>query len=562
MTWDTSCRDWEQRLLAGRTLVPDLPLFDPVAQKALRAFKRLRIPDIPGTPTMEEACGEWVYPIIAALFGSYDPETKIRMIQEVFLLVPKGNSKTATFAAVMLVAIILNERPEAEFHFIAPTIAIAKYAFKQANDTINLDPELKKLFHASEHQRTITHLVSGAELLVKAADTDVITGGKPVGTMIDETHVLASKHNAPAIYVELRGALGKRPDGFLLQVTTQSKEQPMGSFASELKMARDVRDGLVKMNMLPVLYELPQRMAKDDGWRNKKYWPLLNPNMGKSVRMEFLERELTTADRKGAKELSLFASQHLNVEIGLALRNDSWSGAQFWAQRGDPSMTLDQLFERSEVVVAGIDGGGLDDLLGFAFLGREKRTRKWLHWAHAWCHRSVLDLRKEIAPKLEDLAKLKQLTIVDEVGQDVNEVCDYIEWAEDLGLLPEKGALGVDPVGISDIKDELERRQFDVSDQTQRIVGIPQGWQLNGAILTLGRKVSGREFVHGAQDLMAWTIGNAKQIPKGSAVTINKEISGKAKIDPLIATFNTVALMVRNPEAKRSVYSDRGLLVL
>jgi len=100
--WDTSCADWEERFLAGRSLVPDLPLFEDDAAKALRVFKQLRLPDVIGTPTMEQACGEWFFPIVAALFGSYDRTTNTRHIQEVFQLIPKGNSKSSNGGAVMM----------------------------------------------------------------------------------------------------------------------------------------------------------------------------------------------------------------------------------------------------------------------------------------------------------------------------------------------------------------------------------------------------------------------------------------------------------------------------
>jgi phage terminase large subunit-like protein len=329
--WSTGCPDWLDRLLARRSLVPDLPLFKAEAERALRVFKRLRIPDVIGTPTMAAACGEWYFPIVAALFGSYDPVANRRLIQEYFLLIPKKNSKSSNGGAVMVVALIVNRRPEAEFVLIAPTKEIADIAFRQASGTIKLDPELSKLFHLQRHIRLITHRRSGATLKIKAADTDVITGGKQLGTLIDETHVFAAKADAADIFVELRGALAARPDGFLFQTTTQSKEPPAGVFAAELAMARKVRDGKIELPLLPILYELPPQMTKDGGWKNKDHWPLVNPNLGRSVSMDFLERELRTAEEANdPKKLALFASQHFNVEIGLALASDNWVGAEHW----------------------------------------------------------------------------------------------------------------------------------------------------------------------------------------------------------------------------------------
>ena len=308
MDWNTACPDWEDRILTGRTIVPDLPLFEDEAARALRIFKRLRIPDVIGTPTMAEACGEWVFPIVEALFGSYDPVANIRMIQEFFLLVPKKNSKSSSGGAIMVVALIVNRRPNAEFLLIAPTKEIADIAFKQAAGTIRIDSELSKLFHIQRHLRLITHRNTGATLQIKAADTDVITGSKATGTMIDETHVFAKKANAADIFLEIRGALTARTDGFLFQTTTQSKAPPAGVFKTELAMARDVRDGIVKLPLLPVLYELPNRISDKDGWKDRAYWHCVNPNMGRSVNEEFLAREVMKAEGDPA-QTALIASQ-------------------------------------------------------------------------------------------------------------------------------------------------------------------------------------------------------------------------------------------------------------
>lgn len=553
--WNTSCLDWEDRILSGRSMVPDLPLFEDQAAKAIRIFRRLKVPDIAGTPTLADACGEWFFPIVEAMCGSYDPVARVRMIQEFFLLVAKGNAKTSYGGALMLVALIMNERPEAEFHLIAPTMSIANYALKQASGTIKLDPEVSKIFQIQTHLRTITHRSTGATLQIKAADTDVITGGKQVGTMIDETHEFGKKHNAASVFVEIRGALGKRPDGFLFQTTTQSKEPPSGVFKQELDNARAVRDGVLKLPVLPILYELPQKIVQAGEWRNEKYWSLINPNMGRSVRAQFLTDELMKADREGPAKLALIASQHFNVEIGLGLQTDRWAGADFWLAAAEPDLTLEALLDRCDTVTIGVDGGGLDDLLGLCVLGRETGTRRWLHWAHAWCHPKVLELRKEIAPKLLDLQNCDDLTIVKSVGQDVIEVVDIIKRIEDAGLLPGKGAIGVDPVGITDVIDELELRGFDTTQDGGRVIGIPQGWTLSNTIKTTERRLAAGDMVHCGQLLMAYCVGNAKVEPRGNAITITKQTAGTAKIDPLMATFNAVALMTRNPE-NAEIYSD------
>jgi phage terminase large subunit-like protein len=543
--WSTACPDWEERLLSGRSLVPDLPLFPEERDKAVRIFNRLKLPDVIGQPCMADAAGDWFRDIVAALFGAYDIETNRRMIQELFLEVPKKNGKSSYAAALMVTAMIVNRRPNAEFLLIAPTMEIAGIAYRQASGIINADQELRKLFQLQRHLKTITHRGSGATLQIKAADTDVITGSKSTGILVDETHVFAKKANAADIFVEIRGALAARPDGFMIQITTQSKEPPSGVFKSELAIARDIRDGLVILPRLAVLYELPERLADDGGWKDEKLWPLVNPNLDRSVDKTFLKNALIAAEREGPEALALLASQHFNVEIGLSLRNDQWAGARYWQGAADPTLTLETLIARSDVAVVGIDGGGLDDLLGLAVIGRCKNTRDWLVWNRAWAQTDVLERRKEIVAKLRDFERSGDLVICETPTQDIQEVAEICERLRDAGVLPEKHAVGFDPVGVAAMVDELASRGID-GDQ---VIGIAQGYRLSGAVWGLERKLKDGTLWHAGQDMMAWCVGNAKIELRGNAVLITKQMAGKAKIDPLVATMDAAQLMARNPEA-------------
>jgi phage terminase large subunit-like protein len=544
--WDLSCRDWEKRILEGRSLVPDLPLFETEAARALRVFKRLKLPDVIGTPTMADACGAWFFPIVRALFGSYDPDTNVRMIQEVFELIPKGNAKSSYGGAVMLTATIVNRRPEAEFLFIAPTIEIAGIAFKQAKGTIRLDPDLDKLFQIQDHVRKITHRRTGATLQIKAADTDVITGSKAVGTMIDETHVFAKRANAKEVFVELRGALTKRQDGFLYQTTTQSKTPPSGVFKSELAMARAVRDGTMKLPLLPVLYELPASVIADSGWKERKYWPLVNPNLGLSTNEKFLATELLKAEEDGPAQMALLASQHFNVEVDQALRSDGWYGANLWSRGVEKGITLKELLIKSEVVTVGIDGGGLDDLLGIAVIGREKGTQRWLGWAHAFISPEGWARRKANWTVYQDFIKDGDLTLVEKLPDDVDAVVDIVKQCLDSGKLAQVGA---DPAGVGSIVDALAK--IGVTEENSLLAGVRQGVALMGAFKAIERKLADGTFKHAGRPMMKWCASNAIVQHTGTGQRIARDASGYGKIDPIVALFDSADLMAMNPEPKR-----------
>jgi phage terminase large subunit-like protein len=551
MAWDLSVPDWRERIQAGRSLLPPLPDLDWArADRAIAIFNKLRLPDVPGTPTLAEAGADWFREIVGALHGSVLPGTRQRMIREVFLLAPKKSSKTTYAAALMETTLLMNERPRAEFLLIAPTVSLAHIAFSQALGMIDKDREgfLPKRMHIQEHLRKITDRRTKATLEIKAFDTSVLTGVKPAGVLLDELHEIARNPAAERIIGQLRGGLLPNPEGFLMFITTQSDEPPRGAFRAELAVARGIRDRQSSGAMLPVLYEFPEEIANDRGnppaWQDPKNWWMVTPNREKSVSIARLEEDWEKAKQKGQGEIVRWASQHLNIEIGLALRSDRWVGADYWLQATDRTLTLDELLARSEVVVIGIDGGGLDDLLGFAVLGREKDSRRWLLWSKAWAHASVLERRKSEVSALRDFERAGELAICEHFGDDIEEIAALAERVDKTGLLQ---AVGLDPFGVGAVVDALAGVGIEGQD---RVVGITQGWKLSGAIKATERKLADGTFRHSDQRLMDWSVGNARVEPRGNAITITKQASGYAKIDPLIAAFNAVALMTLNPEAQ------------
>ncbi|WP_426156774.1 terminase large subunit [Pseudomonas sp. TSRC2-2] len=545
-TWTTACPEWEDRIVQGQSLVPLAPIFPDQAEDALDVFGNLRMVDADGSPLMADTCRAWVLDLVAALFGAYDAEAGRRLITNYFLMVSKKNGKSTIAAGIMLTALILNTRPSGEFLILAPTKEAADNAFKPIRDMIDADDDLKARFHVQEYNRIITDHLNKANLKVVAADSATVTGKKATGVFIDELWEFGKQAKSAKMLVEATGGLASRPEGFVFYCTTQSDEPPAGVFKAKLDYARNVRDGkIVDRRFLPVIYEFPQEMIKQGDHRDLANAHVTNPNWGLSVDQQVIEQKYQEAQAEGEGAIRGFLAKHLNVEIGLDLRSDRWAGADHWEAAGDKSLTFDELLKRSEVIVVGIDGGGLDDLLGLSLIGRERETRRWLHWSHAWAHKIALDRRKDIVSNLLGFEADGDLTIVDRPGDDVLQVADIICEVRDAGLLPDKQAIGVDSAGIGDIIDELTTEERGIT--MEQIVSISQGWRLNGAIKTTERKVAGGEFVHGGTRLMAWCVGNARTVAVGNAIAINKQVSGSAKIDPLMATFDATTLIALNP---------------
>jgi phage terminase large subunit-like protein len=543
-TWDTACPDWESRIINRQSLVPFPPLFPDEAAACMQVLNDLRIVDAPGSPLIGDSCAPWISDLAGAIFGAYNSNTGERLIQEFFLLISKKNAKSTIAAAIMLTVLIRNWRQSAEFIILAPTIEVANNAYAPARDMVKHDEELSALLHVQDHVRTITHRESGATLKVVAADQNTVGGKKAAVVLVDELHLFGKNPHAANMLREATGGLASRPEGFVIYLTTQSDQPPAGVFREKLQYARGVRDGtIVDPNFLPVIYEFPKKILEADDHRKPENFYITNPNMGYSVSEKFLIREMKKAEEAGEAEVLGFMSKHLNVEIGLALRSDRWAGADYWVGAAEKKLTLDDVIARSDVIDIGIDGGGLDDLLGFAAVGRDKRTRDWLIWTHAWAHPSVLERRKAEAPRFHDFEKDGDLTLSKRIGDDVLEVADLVEQVEESGLLDK---VGVDPVGIGAIYDAMIEREI----PPEKIVAISQGWKLGGAIKTAERKLAEGGMKHGGQPMMAWCVSNAKVEPRANSILITKQASGSAKIDPLMALFNAVTLISLNPEGR------------
>ena len=587
MRWTTACPDWEQRIVERRSLVPFEPLFSDEAEEALTVFKSLRMVDVPGKPTFGEASEPFVFDFVKAIFGAYDAKAGQRLISEFMLLISKKNGKSTLAAAIMLTALIRNWRDLGELIILAPTIKVAGNSFKPAAAMVRADPKLDAMMHIITNERTIRHRVTQAELKSVAADSGTVGGIKAGFVLFDELWLFGKIGSAEAMFEEATGGLASRPEGFVVYLTTHSDEPPAGVFKEKLEYFRDVRDGKIEdPSCFGMLYEWPEALVEAQAYLKPENYYITNPNLGRSVSESFITGKLRKAgageiDEDGdTGSMQVVLAKYLNVEIGMRLRRDRWRGADYWEAAADPKLTLQALLERCEVVVVGIDGGGMDDLYGLCVAGRETGTGRWLYWFKAWAWPEVLQRRKQIAPLLKDFKADGDLVICDQIGppvgieagevdyttpQDIREIVEIIAEVKASGKMPQAGAIGVDPQGVTDLVDELALIGLPSGSTSDPVWSVGQGFRLMSAVTGLARKLKFGSAVHNGSRMMAWCVGNAKEEIGRQTVMLVKNAPGGAKIDPLMAGLNATKLLEMNPvagDSGPSVYEERGLVFL
>lgn len=455
-TWSTACLDWEERIVEGRSLIPFAPLFPDEAKEALAVFNGLRVVDLPGSPTLGEICRPWATEIVGTIFGAYETVSGIRHINDFHLDIAKKNIKSTLLAGVMTTALIRNWRRSGEFFILAPTKEIADNSFLPMRDMVGADEELKAILHVQPNFRMITHRNTGAFLKVAAADSETVGGKKTIGLAVDELWLFGKRANAEPMIREAKGGLASRPEGFVISASTKPDGAPSGIYAQRLDYFRGIRDGKIKdPRSLGILYEHPKRFIDSGDYRKRQYFYIPNPNLGASVSEQYLVDELAKAEHGGVSAVVNFCAKHLNVQPTMAMRSDGWAGARIWSRGVDETLrSLDELLRRSDVVCIGLDGGGLDDLLGVGVIGRERGTKRWLGWAHGLISTIGLVRRKANIQEYRKFKEQGDLTIFRFAGEDGEEAENDPDIADLLADVPSPSIVpGVLPADIRYVVD-------------------------------------------------------------------------------------------------------------
>lgn len=293
----------------------------------------------------------WQQFVIAAIYGFYVRETGERLTKYVYIEISRKNGKTAFAAGLCLFHLIADGEMDAEVDLAANSKDQAKIAFKFCSQFAKgIDPKGKDLVSFRDKVKFEKML---SLLQVFAADDSKLDGFNASMYLIDEYH--AAKNTG--LKDVLQSSQGMRDNPMAVIITTAGFDK-LGPCYQYREMCTEVLAGLKENDSLfAAIYSLDE----GDDWKEPRNWEKSNPNIGVTVKPQYLQAQVQSA--KNAK----------SEEVGIKTKNfNIWCDSEtVWIPEHyilQASANLDFEQFRNMDCYAGIDLSSTSDLTCASFM--------------------------------------------------------------------------------------------------------------------------------------------------------------------------------------------------
>ena len=257
----------------------------------------------------------WQVFIVGSLLG-WKRADGTRRFRTAYVEVPRKNGKSVTLAGLGLYGLVMDREAGAEVYCAATMRDQAKIVWGEAARMRDRSPSL-----ASRVRKFVGSLVveeTASKMVPLGADADTLDGLNPHMVIIDELHA----HRTRAVLDVMDSALGARRQPLLVMITTAGSDRTSVCW-EQRAYAERVLAGLVEDESL---FCYVASLDPGDDWRSEVAWRKANPNLGVSVKLDYIERRAARAMKMPGAQNS-FRRLHLDEWTDAA---EAWLSAAVW----------------------------------------------------------------------------------------------------------------------------------------------------------------------------------------------------------------------------------------
>lgn len=488
--------------------------------------------------------------IIRPLYGwkrrdADDPGQCTRRYRRCVIFVARKQGKTEIGGGIGVLGVAADGEPGADVYSIAGHKAQASIVFDAAQQMIGFSPTLRPHF---ELFKTAIYCPAYNSRFMPLTGKAVGKHGlNPYYILGDEVHEWAT----PDLYQWVRQGAAARRQPLEVLISTAGEARGFGyELYSE---AKQIADGIIDdPESLVVIYEA----GPDDDIQDPATWAKANPNLGISVKHDYLAREA-----KRARDLPRFENDfkryHLNIWTEQAVR---WLPMDLWTGRA-PEPDNKQRWKTFEARLRGRPCWGGGDLAAT----RDLMALVWIfppagddpHWVvlpRFWLPEEQAELLKRSSRvPFTDWAASGALTLTP--GDVADHGAFEAQVIEDCRRFDVKG-LGLDKWNAVTVAQRLQDQDIPVHfvPQTLALLSTPSK--------DLERMVIRGELDHGHHPVLKWNAANVAVKPDRNDNIRPLKDKSAGKIDGIVALVTALAVKANVPVPQRSYLESSPLLVL
>lgn len=289
----------------------------------------------------------WQAFIVWSLFG-WKRADGTRRFRRAYVSIARKNGKSTFAAGLGLLLMIADREPRAEVYTIATRFKQATIIHSEAHRMVKSSPALRKHVEALRHNLNLPRNDSKYEPL--GSDSDGLDGLNIHGALIDELHAWTKRHKE--LWEKIDTASGSRRQPLRLTITTAGTDKSEQWKIVDGYCTRVVLGEIEADEQFVFIAALDSRAELFD----EAAWPKSNPNLGVSVRLDYLREQAGKAKNLPTEEQS-FCRYHANLMVESI---EKWITSALW-KRGEHA--LSKLDGRR--CFGGLDLGWRDDLASF-----------------------------------------------------------------------------------------------------------------------------------------------------------------------------------------------------
>lgn len=455
---------------------------------------------------------DWQQFITWCVFGWKRKSDGHRRFRKAYISVARKNGKSVLAAGIALFLLVADREPGAQVYVGATKHDQACIVHGEAERMVRASPSLMRICDLHKHNISVPATNSFFRPVSSDKPYD---GTGPHGMVFDELHAYTETHR-PFYETMVSGSAARRQP-LQVVITTAGNNRSL-LWKEEEQFVGNVVRGVIQDD---TVFGFIAAIDADDDPFEEACWPKANPNLGISVKLDYLRDQASDAKHK-ATARNTWLRYHCNREVTSV--EDAVTKEQWDAAAGELSD-----WSKADCLGSGFDIGGRDDLAASAMCARfrveteddkeliwryEFRTRAYMAqgtvrdlaaqpWA-GWIHRDLIAVSDNLIAELRD---------------------DLIADAREYGCK----TVAFDPYNARQLGDELEQEGMDAATMPQN------HGQFNEPLREFLSALKDGRIRHNGNEVLRWCMLNLAITPNSRGQWMCDKRSSKDKIDVAVA---------------------------